>query len=44
MSEENKGPWYNDGDRVSGLAATIVLLGIAALAVAGIIKFIIWMF
>lgn len=40
---ENK-PWWNDGDKVAGALATIVLFALAILVVAGIIKVITWMF
>lgn len=43
MTEETK-PWWNDGDKVGGLAATICLLMILALIIAGVVKLIIWMF
>lgn len=43
MSDHKK-PWWNDGDKVAGAAATIVILSIAVLAAAGVVKAITWMF
>ncbi len=41
---KEKQPWWNDGDKVGGLAATMVLLALAILLVAVIVKVILWMF
>ena len=40
---ENK-PWWNDGDKVSGLAATAVVITFAVLLVACVVKLITMMF
>lgn len=42
--DSEKEPWWNDGDKVGGLAATIFVLGIAILLFAGCIKLVTMMF
>lgn len=37
-------PWWNDGDKVAGAAATFVFILVAAVAIALVAKLIIWMF
>lgn len=37
-------PWWNDKDKVGGLAATVVVILVLALLTAGVIKFLIWLF
>lgn len=36
-TKKNAQPWWNDGDKVAGLVATIFILGMAALFIMGII-------
>lgn len=37
-----KQPWWNDGDKVGGLMATVVLVTIAAVILSLTLKFCIW--
>lgn len=40
----DKQPWWNDGDKIGGLVATMIMLAVAALLIAGVIKLITMMF
>lgn len=35
-------PWWNDGDKVGGAVATIVLIGIALVVVATLARISVW--
>lgn len=40
---ENK-PWWNDGDKMGGLIATILFLIVLALLAGLVVKFLFWLF
>ena len=41
---ESNQPWWNDGDKVGGLIATILLILFVILIAAGVVKFLFWLF
>lgn len=36
-------PWWQDGDKVGAMAATIVLLGVSLIILALCLKFVVWL-
>jgi len=41
--DENKKPWYNDGDRVAGLCATVFFIIVLGVVAALAFKLIYWL-